>query len=515
MEETKPLKILDCSLRDGGYYTNWDFNNLFVEEYLKRLNQLPVDYIEIGYRSKPLPGYAGAFFYCPDYLLKKIGSISSKKLAIILNEKDVEIHDLDDLLRPCQGIIRLIRIAVAPEKLQSSLGLVEKIKAMGFEVSLNVMYLSTWDLQDSFLNSIKEFDDILDYFYLVDSYGGVLPDKLKELVGFVKSETNLKLGFHAHNNLELALSNTLTAIACGVDIVDATVLGMGRGAGNLKTELLLTTLQSQGKLEVDYDELSKAVNLFSPLQEKYQWGTNLAYMVSGSNSLPQKEVMAQIGKRFYSLNSIVRGIHNRSKGLEDNLNLQELTLNDSFHSAIIVGGGSTGTTHCEAVRYFLETQPDSCLIHASSKNAGAYKDINQQQFHCLVGNEGHRLEKVYEHLEQSNKIAVLPPYPRAMGTYIPKALQDKAFQLKEITFTIAHVESVTALAIETALKMKVQQIYFIGYDGYEDGISTPEMELFKENEAIFEILDQKGINACALTPTKYSRLKQDSVFSYI
>lgn len=515
MKEKEPLKILDCSLRDGGYYTNWDFSSNFLEAYLKRLEQLPVDYIELGYRSKPLPGYAGAFFYCPDYILQKVKTRTSKKLAIILNEKDVAPADLDALLLPCKGIISLIRIAVAPEKLSASLALVEKIKEMGFEVSLNVMYFSTWKLEAAFLKEIKKFEGLLDVFYLVDSYGGAFPEQVKKTMTAIRSETSLELGFHAHNNLELALSNTLTAIDSGAVIVDSTVLGMGRGAGNLKTELLLTTLQSQGIVQVDYDELSKLVNLFSGLLEKYQWGTNLAYMVSGSNSLPQKDVMAQIAKRFYSLNSIVRGIRNRSEGIEDNVQLPQLRPERDFEAAVIVGGGPTGTAHAEAVKHFLSTQSNACMIHASSKNAGAYRDVEQQQFHCLVGNEGHRLEKVYEHLDKSDKIAVLPPYPRTMGTYIPDALKDKAYQLKEISFSKMHSESVTALAIETALKLKVQRIYFVGYDGYDEAVSGSEMELFTENEAIFELLDSRGIQACAITPTKYNRLKQESVFSHL
>ena len=106
----------------------------------------------------------------------------------------------------------------------------------------------------------------------------------------VRSKTNVKLGFHGHNNLEMALANTLTAIDEGIDIVDATITGMGRGAGNLKTELLLTVLNAKGVLDFPYNELSKTVDDFTELQSHYEWGTNLPYMVSGANSLPQKQV---------------------------------------------------------------------------------------------------------------------------------------------------------------------------------------------------------------------------------
>lgn len=507
--------MLDCSLRDGGYYTKWDFDTSFVEAYLHDLNNLPVDYVEIGYRSNPRKGYFGAYFYCPDYILQTAADACSKKLAIILNEKEVEISDLDRLLTPCKDIITMVRIAVAPEKVISSLNLINKIKEMGFEVTLNVMYLSKWHQDSKLINQLKELEQVTDYLYLVDSYGGMFPDQVRQLVNSIKSESDIKTGFHAHNNLEMALINTLTAIDCGVDIVDSTVLGMGRGAGNLKTELILTILEAREVLELDYNRLSSVVSLFLGLKEKYDWGTNLAYMVSGANSLPQQEVMSQISKRFYSLNSIVRGVYNRSRGIEDNLDLGELNIVQKYEKAVIIGGGPTGSGHSRAIKAFLGMDKKVCVIHSSSKNAAAYHDVVQQQFHCLVGNEGHRLESVFDRLEDTHKIGVLPPYPRTMGSYVPEALKANAYQLKDITFTDNFKESVTALAIETALKLQVKNIYFVGYDGYEGKVSASEMELFKENEALFEELDQLGVSGCSLTPTSYSRLQQESVFAYI
>lgn len=515
MEKNRHFQLLDCSLRDGGYYTKWDFKTSFVEAYLNSLNDLPVDYVEIGYRSNPRKGYLGAYFYCPDYILEAAAKASNKKLAIILNEKEVELSDLDRLLTSCKGIISMVRIAVAPEKVMSSLSLANKIREMGFEVTLNVMYLSKWHQDSIFVSQLKEVEQVVNYLYLVDSYGGMFPDQLRQVLNRIKMESEIKTGFHAHNNLEMALINSLTAIGCGVDIIDSTVMGMGRGAGNLKTELILSTLQNKDILEVDYDKLSSVVSLFAGLKEKYDWGTNLAYMVSGANSLPQQEVMSQINKRFYSLNSIVRGVYNKSRGIEDNLDLEELRSGRQYEKAVIIGGGPSGAGHSRAIKTFLGTNEKVCVIHASSKNAAAYHDVVQQQFHCLVGNEGHRLETVFDQLQDTRKIAVLPPYPRTMGTYVPEALKSNAYQLKDIAFTDEFKESVTALAIETALKLQVKNIYFVGYDGYEGKVSAPEMELFKENEALFEKLDFVGIHACSLTPTRYSRLQQESVFAYI
>src|ERR1700712_5379193 len=106
--------ILDCTLRDGGYYTNWDFDKELVNTYIQSLNHLPVDYIELGYRSKPMKEYFGKYFYCPVYELESLRKLSNKKLVIILNEKDVTPNDIPELLEPCAGLIDMVRIALDP-----------------------------------------------------------------------------------------------------------------------------------------------------------------------------------------------------------------------------------------------------------------------------------------------------------------------------------------------------------------------------------------------------------------
>ena len=150
------------------------------------------------------------------------------------------------------------------------------------------MYMSDWTDKKDLESQIGMIDGIVDYFNMVDSYGGVYPEDVKNAYNLVRSRTNAKIGFHGHNNMELSLINTLTAIDLGAEVVDVTFTGMGRGAGNLRTELLLAALNAQGRLEFDFNVLSKTVALFSKIQKKYEWGTSLPYMISGANSQHQK-----------------------------------------------------------------------------------------------------------------------------------------------------------------------------------------------------------------------------------
>lgn len=512
------MKILDCTLRDGGYYTNWDFDRSLVDIYIDAFNGLPVEYLEVGYRSLPKEGYLGEYFYCPVSVLERLKNQSNKKLVIILNEKDVPADDVEDLLKPCVGLIDMVRLAIDPKNFKRALTLAREVKNLGFKVGFNVMYMSTWKDQKDFLDLVPEVDGLADYFYLVDSFGGVYPEDVREIINLIRSRTKVKLGFHGHNNLEMALANTLTAIDCGIDIVDGTITGMGRGAGNLKTELLFTVLNSKGLLSFDYNMLSKVVDPFAELQKKYEWGTNLPYMVSGANSIPQKQVMEWVSNRFYSFNSIIRALTREiGKEGDDSYPFFTPSSGDFTSKVLVVGGGPSVSLHQEALIKFLQINPDISVIHASSRNSGRFRPISNNQYHCLVGNEGYRLESVFSAEDKPPGMGVLPPSPRIMGTYVPASLAESTVELPKSDFYQDFHDSHTALALQTSEILNAEVVYVVGYDGYSDhAMGAKEQALFMENETLFKKLIQKyNGGLLSLTPTKYSELKQDSIYSYL
>lgn len=511
-----PIKILDCTLRDGGYYTNWDFKKELVNTYIQSFNDLPADYLEIGYRSNPMKGYLGEFFYCPLYLMEGLKTLSTKKLVIILDEKDVQPQHAEQLLRPCVGLIDMVRIAIDPQNFKRALILAEAIKKLGFEVGFNVMYMSKWPQQKEFLTQIKEVNGIADYFYMVDSYGGVYPADVKNIYDIVREQTDVNIGFHGHNNLELALINTLTAIECGAAIVDATVTGMGRGAGNLKTELLFTALHANEKIQLNFNALANVVDSFSQLQLLYEWGTNLPYMVSGANSLPQKEVMDWVSKRFYSFNSIIRALHNQKAGVEDNQRFPIFKATEPIKNVLIIGGGPSAIEHLEALQLFIKSKNDICLIHASARNAFPYSTLKLPQYYCLAGNEGQRLSTVFNKFESFNGTCILPPYPRKMGTFVPDRVIKATVELSAVTYTAIAKDSHTSLAIQTAIELGATQIFITGYDGYgESKLGTKEQEMFIENELLFGNAKNAGVTILSLTPTRYKNIIAGSVYSQL
>jgi len=352
-------------------------------------------------------------------------------------------------------------------------------------------------------------------FSLVDSFGSVSPEEVTETFAAVKGAVKCSLGFHGHNNLELAFVNTMTAIDLGVDYVDATILGMGRGAGNLKTELLLTWLNKRFGLEVDFNVLGNVVSAFAPLLQKYQWGTSLPYMLSGANSFPQKEVMAWIDNRYYSLNSIVRALQNRKDGVPDNAKYPLLP-HKKYRHVIIIGGGPTAISHAEGIKELAKKYGSTALIFASARNAAAYADFPIPQYFCLVGKEGRRLNTLFKK-QEFRGACVLPPYPRLMGTDVPDFDSEVIFELPHISFTGNYLDYCTTISLETALYLSDGDVWIAGYDGYSGNVlSEKEMALTTQNKEVFHdfsIFSKRKI--ISLTPTLYKTLTVRSCYQYL
>lgn len=508
------MTVLDCTLRDGGYYTNWDFSTRVVNEYIDAMNKLPIDYLELGYRNNPSKEYLGKMGYCPVSVLKEIRKNAKKKLAVMLNEKSTKPADLDNLIKPIMGMVDMIRIAIDPKNFDRAVVLAKAVKGYGFEVGFNVMYMSTWLSNKEFLDKLSQINGVAELFCMVDSFGGIIPKEVKEIIGIVRNKITVPVGFHGHDNLQLGLINTLTAIECGVDFVDATILGMGRGAGNLKMELLLTCLNKNG-LDVDFNVLGDVITTFTPLYEKYHWGTQLPYMISGANSIPQKEVMELVTNRVYSFDSIVRGLQNRKDNVKDNAKYPILG-SVKYDNVLIIGGGSSPKDHFQGIKAFIESKKSVALVFATARHAGVFKCLDVPQIYCLVGKEAKRLARNVNDNEYKG-MCVLPPYPRKLGTDVPEYAEKSTYELSSIGFTKGYEDSCTAVAIQTALNICEGSIYICGYDGYPGSVlSEKEVALSNENMTLFTDFEKaRGKKLVSLTPTIYPEIIVESVYQFI
>ncbi|MBN9297983.1 MAG: aldolase catalytic domain-containing protein [Filimonas sp.] len=517
------MKILDCTLRDGGYYTNWNYQKEVTDKYFSYMNKLPIDYVEIGYRSIRSDSYLGEFFYTPPYILEKANVLMPDvQKVIMLDEKDTQVDNLDILLNGCRSYVKMVRIAMAPNRLENGVRLADKIKEMGFEVAFNVMYASKWLNDKALLKQLKEIKAV-DYLYLVDSYGSLYPEEVRALVRELKDGTEVPLGFHGHNNLELALINSLTAAAEGCEIIDATVTGMGRGAGNLKTELFLTALNDKLEKELDLDSLAALTEVFYNLREKYKWGTNLAYMLAGQYSIPQNEVMSKMGKRRYAIGNIIRQLLKFLPSATESHSIKAIPLDTqpAVKDVFIIGGGKSvteiNTAFDEILRRKTNNNEPFAIIHSSSRYADVFAGNGEAgQYFCLFGNEGKRFQSFpnAQQMAAHNKF-IIPAAKYCEGIYMPSFINDHVYDVKDDLFEAAVQDSPLALSLQAAAALQAKNIYLIGFDGYVEEELSANIDLLYENQGIIDAAQKQGLTLKSLTPTRYSNIEQLSIFRFL
>ena len=515
MDLNNNITLLDCSLRDGGYYNNWDFEENFVALYRDKIKSLPIDYIEIGYRNLVQKEYRGKYFYCPLPILDQWVEFSDQ-LVLMLDEINTPIEEVEAMIQPCIGKAKMFRIATKPNRISQGIALAKKIKNAGFEVGLNIMYLSEWDQYDDFFDQFKGIENHIDYLYMADSYGAVLPDYIVKTVKKLKSITSVKLGYHGHNNLEMGLINALKAIEHGVEIIDASITGMGRGAGNLKTELLLTYLAAEKLKEVNFEHLDALVNQFETLQATYQWGNNLAYMVSGANSIPQKEVMNLITRRYYSIDNAIKYLGFKSENEAAKNSYPKLNTKKTKASILIIGGGPSTLKHLDAIKSFIHQNEGLTLLFSSARHIASFTEF-KNTYTILVGAEGKRLE---ENIRKGsfNNHCILPPPPHKITPYIPEELIGNCVELADTIFSKENCDAHLAVTLQAAIELGGKEVFLIGFDGYTaTELNEREAFFMQENQLIFDhfIQRQENIQLKSLSPTAYENIAISSIYALI
>lgn len=290
---SKASKIVDCTIRDGGLVNNWNYTVDFVQQLYESLNAAGVDYMEIGYKNSPkLLGGADASgpwrFLNDDFLRQVLPQKKETKLSALV---DIGRVDENDILPRSESLLDLIRVACYSKDVDKAIQLVNKFHSMGYETTINIMALSNVMEKDLAENLELMRDCPVDVVYVVDSFGSLEMSDIQFLVEKFQSYLpDKKLGIHAHNNLQLAFANTLTASQMGVEYLDSSVYGMGRAAGNCPTELLVTRLKNPKynlRPVVDFIE-----RYMLAMREKEEWGYLIPYLITGTLDEHPRTAMA-------------------------------------------------------------------------------------------------------------------------------------------------------------------------------------------------------------------------------
>jgi 4-hydroxy 2-oxovalerate aldolase len=289
------IKVLDCTIRDGGLMNDHQFDDNTVKAVYQACIDAGIDYMELGYKaSKKIyaPQQFGTWKFCDEDDIRRIigDNDSDLKLSVMADAERTNYHE--DILPKDQSIIDMVRVATYINQIPAAIDMIKDAVDKGYECSCNLMAVST--VQESLLRSALEelVKSPVDAIYIVDSFGSLYAEQIRDLtllyLQYAKS-AGKEVGIHTHNNQQLAYANTIEALIQGASRLDASLAGLGRGAGNCPLELLVGFLHNP-KLKLR--PLIKCIrDYIEPMREKLKWGFSIPYMIMGQLNQHPREAM--------------------------------------------------------------------------------------------------------------------------------------------------------------------------------------------------------------------------------
>lgn len=282
-------RVLDCTLRDGGYYNSWDFDPDLVSAYLRAARDSGIDAIELGFRFTATDRFLGPYAYGSDATLSALDLPDGPLIGVMCNAKDLLEFDggpaaaIDALFaEKSDSPVALVRIAAHFAEVPDCGPAMQRLKEKGYATGINLMQATGRDPADitALARTITGWDAI-DILYFADSLGNMEAEGARACVAAIRAGWDGPIGTHMHDNMGRALDNTLAAREAGATWLDATILGMGRGAGNARMEYLLLEMQRAGIGTYRPEALVPlATGGFAELQRRYGWGSNPYYYLS-------------------------------------------------------------------------------------------------------------------------------------------------------------------------------------------------------------------------------------------
>ncbi|MGP4963627.1 aldolase catalytic domain-containing protein [Psychrobacter celer] len=528
--------LLDCTLRDGGYYNSWDFSREVIDEYLEAMAAAGVNVVELGLRSLKNSGFKGATAFTTDDFIKSLPIPDGLTVGVMINAAELvgdkpQLEVLEALfpVAAAESPVDLVRIASHVYEFEEALQAVSWLKDKGYQVGFNLMQIAdrTEDEVVQLAKLAKEHP--LDALYFADSMGSMMPEDVSKIVGWLRTHWQGALGIHTHDNLNLALSNTLRAISEGVTWVDATVTGMGRGPGNARTEELAIEVAELRDKPINLVPLMTIIRkYFKPMQIKYGWGTNPYYFLAGKYGIHPSYIQSMMADARYDEEDLLAVIdYLRDEGGKK---FSNATLNNAreFYSSkpqgtwspseafagrevLLLGSGPGVWQHRDTLeRYIKENKP---LVVAMNTQT----DIDARLIDYRIACQPVRL------LADVETHAALPqplitPYtmlPNALKSQLAKKeIKDFGICVKSDMFAFGDnyctVPSslVACYALATITSGKATKIWLAGFDGY--GADDPRAIEMKKVLRLYK--ESSDLPITAITPTTYN-LSTQSIYA--
>ena len=290
------IKVLDCTIRDGGLMNDHKFDDEIVKAVYDACVEAGIDYMELGYKNSKkffAPAENGAWKYCDEDDMRRIVGENETELKLTAMA-DAEKSDYkEDILPKNESVLDMIRVATYIHQIPTALDMIKDAHDKGYDACVNLMAVSTCpesELDEGLELLVKSE---ISAIYVVDSFGHLYSEQvaalMKKYLDFARTEGK-QVGMHAHNNQQLGFANTIESIIQGASMLDATMAGLGRGAGNCPIELLISFLHNP-KFHVR--PILKCIqDHIEPMRAKLGWGFDLSYMITGVLNQHPRSAMA-------------------------------------------------------------------------------------------------------------------------------------------------------------------------------------------------------------------------------
>lgn len=289
------IKVVDCTVRDGGLMNKWQFDDEFVRKVYQANTAAGIDYMEIGYLSSECAfnrDEYGPWRFCAEEDLKRILGNKEKKIKISAMA-DIGRIEHEDIPLSEDSSIDMVRVACYVHQIDAAIDLAHHCMDKGYEATINLMAVSTVGPRD--LN--EGLDDLgksrVPIIYLVDSFGAFYSEDIDVLSKqYMEKLPGKTIGIHTHNNQQLAFANTISAIINGINYLDGSLYGIGRGAGNCPLELLVSFLKNPKFSVRPLIEVIESQIL--PWTKQIDWGYYIPYMITGVLNQHPRAAMAHM-----------------------------------------------------------------------------------------------------------------------------------------------------------------------------------------------------------------------------
>jgi 4-hydroxy 2-oxovalerate aldolase len=290
------IKVIDVTIRDGGLMNDHRFSDDVVRAVYNACVAAGIDYMELGYKSDKKsfsPEKFGSWKFCTEEDVRRIvgDNKTDLKLCVMADAERCDYHE--DIAPKKDSVIDMVRVATYIHQIPTALDMIKDAHDKGYETAVNLMAASTVAATD--LEGAMELicNSEVDVVYLVDSFGSFYSEQVHYLLDLYKkyaARRGKTLGMHAHNNQQLAYANTIEAAIKGANLLDSSMAGLGRGAGNCQTELLLGFLHNP-KYQLR-PVLQCIQEYIEPMRAELGWGFDIPYMITGMLNQHPRTAMA-------------------------------------------------------------------------------------------------------------------------------------------------------------------------------------------------------------------------------